>query len=115
MSNANIYAIFDSKVAAYHVPMFLVNDDTAKRAVISAMAQSFELETHAADFQLYRLATWDDATGEIVPQNPVVVATLSDLRVHLSHVRPEEIPEEQLDMDLGESETVTPEVTTLEN
>lgn len=79
MSEVNMYAIFDAKVGAFHVPMFMVNDDVARRAVISAMDQSYELSAHHSDFQLFRLATWDDNTGEISPIQPQVVATLSAL------------------------------------
>lgn len=72
---ASIYAIRD-KLTGYLTPTFDANDQVAMRNFAHAVQNTDTLlHTHAADYDLYCLGTFDTETGTIMPINPQVVCT----------------------------------------
>lgn len=62
----NVYAIKDNK-AGFLSPLVDANDDTAKRNFEHAIANPDSMYfTHANDFDLYKLGTFDTDSGLIV-------------------------------------------------
>lgn len=48
-----------------------INDDCARRGFRQAMANNENIKTfRAGDFALFRVAEYDDCSGEVVPCNP---------------------------------------------
>lgn len=67
-----VYCVRDVK-AGFQTPAIQANDQVAVRGFISAVMNSDSvLFTHAQDFSLYRLGTFDSDTGALVPE-PVPV------------------------------------------
>lgn len=82
-----ICSIFDAQAAAFRIPFFMHNEALACRAVMTALAdKTHEFSLHCEDFQLYRIGTFDDATGELVPETPKVIATFASLREQASNL-----------------------------
>ena len=74
--NLNIYAIQDQAVKAYTNPFFQQTDEAATRLMrdqINSQDGSM-LSKYPAQFALYRLATYDFKTGEVIPDQPTLVA-----------------------------------------
>lgn len=71
-----LYSIFDKKALVYAPPTAMDNDDVAMRGVKAAMGPDTMIGTNAEDFSLNRVGSFNDATGEIEPQVPVVVCEL---------------------------------------
>lgn len=70
-----IFTVFDKKLTAYAQPFFSVNTATALRAFGDACQdQGSMLFQHPEDFQLYKIADYDDQTALIEPHNPVPIA-----------------------------------------
>lgn len=70
------YAIFDVKSEIYHAPFFMVADGAAARAFADlANDASTSVGRHPADYTLYRIGSFDDASGML----------LSDQRTHIAH------------------------------
>jgi len=68
-----IYSIFDFKAQTFSAPMFFINDDVAVRSLIQAVRdETSYLSKAPADYELFRLGTWDDNTGEIKPESNMV-------------------------------------------
>lgn len=69
-----VYAIRDVKVGFQSITV-QPNDPVAARSFESTVINSDSiLFTHAADFALYRIGTWDSDTGHIDPEEmPVLV------------------------------------------
>lgn len=82
-----MYAILDKVVGAYQAPLFFHNDDVAKRAFMSALRSSPEMQEHCNDYDLYYLADWDDNTGEIHPVQPLVICRLAELMSQIPDVK----------------------------
>lgn len=70
----NIYAVRDVKVGFQSITI-QPNDPVAARSFESTVINSDSvLFTHAEDFSLYRLGTWDSDTGHIIPEEmPVLI------------------------------------------
>lgn len=70
----NIYAVRDVKVGFQSITV-QPNDPVAARSFESTVINSDSiLFTHAQDFALYRIGTWDSDTGLIEPENlPVLI------------------------------------------
>lgn len=69
-----IYAIRDVKVGFQSITV-QPNDPVAARSFESTVINSDSiLFTHAQDFALYRIGTWDSDTGRIQPEDlPVLI------------------------------------------
>lgn len=75
----NVYAIRD-QYTGFLTPTVEGNDAAAKRNFEHAMSNPQSLlYTHAKDYDLMRIGTYDSDTGEIVGQLPVVIMAGSDV------------------------------------
>lgn len=64
----NLYSVRD-RLVGFNAPFIMPNEDVAKRA----FKQRIEKDPNAEDLELYRLGNYDDETGIIVPEPPVMV------------------------------------------
>jgi hypothetical protein len=65
-----IYTVHDS-TAEYFLPPFMApNDAVARRMFIGSLGDSFSFR---ADFGLYCVGEFDDATGRVTARDPVLV------------------------------------------
>lgn len=61
----NVYAIYDAAAKAFLPPFHLPRDEMATRAFADCVnAPSHQFNAHSEDYTLYKVATFDDATGE---------------------------------------------------
>lgn len=74
-----VYCIFDVKSKRMNAPIFLVNDEVAKRGVLASMSSDIVLSKFPEDFILYRLGDFSERDGLSVYDEKVVVCSLSDL------------------------------------
>lgn len=76
------YAIYDRKAEVYSNPFLEVKDGTAIRAVQDAVMQdpNHAFAKHPSDFSLHRLGTFEDGTGEIVPEKVTKIIEIETLR-----------------------------------
>lgn len=75
----NVYAIRD-QYTGFLTPTVEGNDASAKRNFEHAMSNPQSLlYTHAKDYDLMRIGTYDTVTGEICGTLPVVVMSGSDV------------------------------------
>lgn len=74
----NVYAVRDVKVGFQSVTI-QPNDPVAARSFESTIINSDSiLFTHAQDFALYRIGSWDSDTGRLIPEElPVLVMEAS--------------------------------------
>lgn len=64
----NVYAIYDSKAAAYLRPFFAQNHNVAFRDIERAMrGPQSPFADFPGDFSLFQLATFDDVSGRLEP------------------------------------------------
>lgn len=77
-----IYVIKDTVVGAFQNPFYLHNDAETLRIVKTAVnaKEKNALQENTEDKQLYKLGTYDDATGEIT-SNVQFMANLIDLKI----------------------------------
>lgn len=70
--NLFAYSLYDRKALAYHPPFFQAADGAAVRA-ISDLAQDMNTTVgrHPGDFVLYKIGTYDDSRGQLVPLVPL--------------------------------------------
>lgn len=83
----NAYAIFDAKADVFGMPFFCLNDPVAQRTIAAAMQDGNTLfGKYPADYQLWRIGSFDDSKGELVPLVPSIVCGLVTLKevVHAS-------------------------------
>ena len=75
-----MFAIRDLKAQAFLQPFFSSANGSALRALGDAVADGKSpLALHPEDYMLYEVATFDDATAEIVPVIPIkLLACASD-------------------------------------
>lgn len=64
----NLYSVRD-RLVGFNAPFIMPNEEVAKRA----FKQRIETDKNAEDLELYRLGTYDDDTGMITPEPPVMV------------------------------------------
>lgn len=76
-----IFTVLDLKAQAYMAPFTTHNAGVACRSVSDSMKQEGSmLAAHPSDFVLYRLGSFDDATGIITPEvQPVLIAQCDQL------------------------------------
>ena len=81
---SGLYSIYDIKAEFYSKPFVAQNDEVAIRVIQNSFkdpqAAQSEYVMNPADFQLARLATFDDSEGSIEPdQKPILdLITLVD-------------------------------------
>ena len=65
----NVYSVKDAKAATFGNPFYANNDQVAIRS-FQAVADDPNTTIHKnpEDFSLYKVAEWDDNSGEIIPQ-----------------------------------------------
>lgn len=67
---ANLYSVRDIKMQKYGMPFVALNDDIAKRTLASTIkAGGTTISEFPEDFQLYKLGSYDDDTGELETNN----------------------------------------------
>ena len=64
----NLYAVRD-RLVGFNAPFIMPNEEVAKRA----FKQRIEKDPNAEDLELYRVGNYDDDTGIIVSEQPVMV------------------------------------------
>lgn len=76
----NVYSIRDSKIGFLY-PTFEVNDAVAARNFSHAVQQSDSvLFTHASDFSLFRIGTFEEDTGRLISEDmPVYICDGKDV------------------------------------
>lgn len=76
----NMYTVRDSKAAAYLPPFFAVNSATAIRMMQdTANDPSTLFHKHPEDFQIFFIATFNERTGEIIPNTHESLGKVIDL------------------------------------
>ena len=78
-----VYAIRDNAAGYYLPPSYAHTDAEMMRGIQYQLKQPGMMHDYAADYVLYKVATFDDQNGEIVPMQPVIVARLNDLMQEL--------------------------------
>lgn len=83
----NIYSIHDNKAEYFLPPLFAKTDSQAQRMFVGSLGESF---IYRADFNLFKIGSFNDDTGEIMPENPPLLV-LSGLSVpaHMDPLAPQ--------------------------
>ena len=77
-----IYSVYDSKAEAFLPPFFLPREEMAIRTFSDAVnSNDHQFGRHPEDYNLFRLGTFDDSSGELRSEiTPIVVAYALELR-----------------------------------
>ena len=76
----NIYAVYDKAVSAYMRPFVMQTDGQAMRMFgDEATNAESAISKHPEDYALFRLASFEDSSGEITPQEPRCLARAHEL------------------------------------
>lgn len=70
MSAKNLYSIRDLVAEEFAPPFVSNNDSTAIRSAIHSVKENQIMMCHISDYSLFNLGSWDENTGDIVP-NPL--------------------------------------------
>lgn len=66
-----VYALYDLKAEFYGPPIVQDNDAVVQRSLIAAVRQpGSTIADHPNDFRLYQVGEYNDATGELIGQDP---------------------------------------------
>lgn len=79
-----IFAVFDSATAQYGTPMFLISAGQAVRSFsdeVNRRAPDNQLSTHAKDFSLHVLGSFDTESGLFETAPPSQVARGLDVQI----------------------------------
>lgn len=69
----NAYSLFDNKALIYHTPFFAPTDGAAVRMVADIVAdRNTSVSRHPGDYVLYRIGSYNDAKGMMLPEAPLV-------------------------------------------
>lgn len=69
MAILHIFSLYDSKAGAFLRPFFAQNTQVAERALSDAVNNPQEtVARHPEDFCLFKLGTFDEESGELVPE-----------------------------------------------
>lgn len=72
-----MFSIFDTKTGIFHVPFFVPHAAIAKRAVSDLVQDlSTSIGRHPADYSLYHLGEFDDATAALQSGPPNSLGSL---------------------------------------
>jgi len=75
-----VFSVRDKAAEAFLPPMFFRSSGEAERAFVSAVrSPEHQFSKHVGDYSLYRLGSWDDASGLFVGVDPELI--LSGLQV----------------------------------
>jgi len=75
-----IFSVWDSKAAAYIQPFFASNNNVAIRMFETACRdQSHDFHRHAEDYTLFRIGSFDQEKGDLMPQNIEAIARAHEL------------------------------------
>lgn len=78
------FTIYDSKAQVYERPWFAKNKNVLIREVINMFKDPQQAQnrflTNAEDYSLYKIAQFDNTTGQVKSQNLEHVANMHDLR-----------------------------------
>lgn len=67
------YSVFDRKALIYHKPFFEITDGTAMRAFADlANDTNSSVGVHPTDYVLFRIGSYDDQLGKLLPVSPLV-------------------------------------------
>lgn len=66
-----LYALRDEVAQVFYPPFIDRNDESARRSFADAVSSG--KVPHARDYGLYRVGTYDDHVGHIVPAEPVTL------------------------------------------
>lgn len=78
--NIRVYSMFDRKARAFGALLAFVNDEVARRAVLSIVrGDDGEITKFPADFDLHFLGEMDTDTGIISAGQPSLVFNVGDL------------------------------------
>lgn len=67
------YSIFDRKALVYHRPFFDVSDGSAVRSLSdNCNDPESAIGRHPGDYVLFRVGTYDDQKGELLPVSPLI-------------------------------------------
>ncbi len=76
-----LFSVWDSKAAAYIQPFFAVNNNVAIRMFETAAQDSgHDFYRHAEDYTLFRIGTFDQEKGDLIPQNLEAIARAHELK-----------------------------------
>lgn len=68
----NAYSLYDRKTLVYHNPFFALTDSAASRIVADIVGdQNTSVGRHPGDYVLYRVGTYDDGLGLMLPETPI--------------------------------------------
>lgn len=86
----SIYALHDITAECYSLPMFIHNDNLAKRAVLSmANTPGTTISENPEDFRLYRIGEFDDSDASFSPCKPEYICRASDLVMTKAYPKPD--------------------------
>lgn len=68
----NAYSLYDRKTLVYHNPFFALTDSAASRIVADIVADpNTSVGRHPNDYVLFRIGTYDDGLGLMLPETPI--------------------------------------------
>lgn len=87
----NMYSIYDKKAAFYLTPFFMRNDAEAQRVVQQSLMHEPQspVSTTPEDYQLCRIGSFDDTTGELFYEQVEIIAECAALRVQAGPLDPD--------------------------
>lgn len=69
----NAYSIYDTKALVYYTPWFQPTDGAAVRILTDLVNDTgTNIGKHPADYVLYKIGTYDDSKGAMVPASPLI-------------------------------------------
>nr|WAE43581.1 MAG: nonstructural protein [Microviridae sp.] len=76
-----LYSIYDKVSGSFMQPVSVPTDGVAVRSCRDSLAQqNSPFRAHPADYELYKLGSWDDTTGTLVSLSvPELVVKLASL------------------------------------
>lgn len=90
-----VFTIFDTKIGAYDIPTFAINEHDLVRQVINMFKdpsqQNNKYLVNAEDYAIFKIASYSKHSGEITPCVLTHIANMNDLRAAAQiQTRPQE-------------------------
>lgn len=81
----DVFTIYDSKVSAYDMPMFAMNEHDLTREIMNhfrdpAKRQQNKFYLNAEDYSLFRIGYYSKKAGKIIAQDAEHIANFHELR-----------------------------------
>lgn len=88
-----VFAVYDSKLEAYLAPQFMQTNGQMVRAWETAVNDpSTQFSKHPADFTLFAIGEYDDATGDLIPfQSKISFGTALEAQVRAENLYSENV------------------------